>query len=183
MHAQPARPPALVRAAVRVDALARRPRAALLVGAVGVAVLTTGTGFAYWEASGAGSGAAAAGTATPLTTVATTASATSLLYPGGPAADVRLTVSNPNPYPVTITSVAANGAVTAGAGAGTCVTTGVALATPTAGLPFTVPARNGTTNGSVTVTLTGAAQMSNASENGCQGATFSIPVTLAGASG
>lgn len=183
MDTQPARPPGLVRLAIHVDALARTPRAALLVGALGVAVLSTGTGFAYWAASGAGSGAAAAGTATPLTTVVTTASATSLLYPGGPAADVRLTVSNPNPYPVTITSVSANGAVTAGAGAGTCVTTGVTLATPTAGLPFTVPARAGTTNGSATVTLTGAAQMSSASETGCQGRTFTLPVALTGASG
>lgn len=183
MSTQPARRPGLSRVIDQLDALARRPRAALAVGVLGLAVLSTGTGFAYWEASGSGSGTAAAGSAAPLTTVATTASATSLLYPGGPAADVRLTVSNPNSYPVTVTAVTANGAVTATGGIGTCVTTGVTLATPAAGLPFTVPEKVGGTNGSIAVTLTAGAQMSNTSENGCQGATFSLPVALAGASG
>jgi hypothetical protein len=38
-------------------------------------------------------------------------------------------------------------------------------------------------NGETETTLSGAASMSNASLNGCQGATFTIPVTLSGASG
>ncbi len=145
-----------------------------------VTILSSGVAVAFWAAAGAGSGTAKAGTATPLTTVTATASTTSLLYPGG-LADVKVTVRNPNPYPVSITSVAANGAVTAATGIGTCATTGVSLATPTAGLPFTVPARAAGVDGSNTVTLTNGAQMTNASDTGCQDATFTIPLTMTGA--
>lgn len=181
MRTQAARRPTAT--VVRLGAVALRPRTYLAIALLGIAVLGTGTSYAFWAAAGSGNGAAAAGSAVPLTTVATTASATSLLYPGGPAADIRLTVRNPNTYPVTISSVTANGAVTANGGIGTCATTGVALVSPTGGLPFTVPAKAAGTDGSITVTLTGAAQMSNASENGCQQASFTIPVSLSGASG
>jgi hypothetical protein len=37
-------------------------------------------------------------------------------------------------------------------------------------------------SGATTATLNGAASMSNASSDGCQGATFTIPVNLTGAS-
>lgn len=137
----------------------------------------TGTAVAYWAASGSGTGAAAAGTAAPLTTITSSATPSTLLYPNGPAAAVTLTVANPNSYAVTITAVAANGAVAASGGLGTCTTTGVTLGTPTSGLPVTVPA-----NGSATVELGGAATMTGDAENGCQGATFTLPVSLTGAS-
>lgn len=141
-------------------------------------VLTgTGTGLAYWAASGTGEGAAVAGTARPLTAVGTTSPGAGQLYPGG-SSGFSLQVSNPNPYPVTITGVTANGPVTATGGIGSCTTTGVSLAAPTGGLPFTVGPE-----ASLTVTLAGAATMSNASDNGCQGATFTIPVALVGSSG
>jgi hypothetical protein len=153
-----------------------RARTVLLL-VVPFLLLGTGTAVAYWAAAGSGSGTAAAGTAQPLSTVATSASVTSLLYPGGPAADVTLAVQNPNPYPVTITGVAADGPVTATGGIGTCTTHGVTLVAPTAGLPFTV-----SPSATATVTLASAAQMSTAAENGCQGATFTLPVSLTGAS-
>lgn len=164
----------------------RAPSRVGLRGPAGLALLGTfvmvssGVAAAYWSAGGSGSGSVTAGTAAPLTTVTATASTTSLLYPGGPAADLSLTVRNANPYAVSITGLSANGAVTAAGGIGTCVTTGVSLTTPTAGLPFTVPARAAGTDGSITVSMTAAAQMTSASENGCQGATFTVPVTLIG---
>lgn len=154
-------------------------RAHAVVGIVGLGVgLSTGVAAAFWTAGGTGAGSAAAGAAIPLTTVAATASSTSLLYPDGPAADLTLTVHNANTYDVTVTGVTGDGAVTATGGIGTCATTGVTFTTPTAGLPFTLPA-----NGSVTVVLTGAARMSGSSENGCQGATFTVPVALTGTGG
>lgn len=140
-------------------------------------LLSTGTAVAYWAAAGSGTGTAAAGTAQPLTTGTASASTSSLLYPGGPAADVTLVVQNPNPYPVTVTGVAADGPVTATGGIGTCATHGVTFVAPTGGLPFTV-----SPSASATVTLAGAAQMSTAAENGCQGAAFTLPVSLTGAS-
>lgn len=140
-------------------------------------LLGTGTAVAYWAAAGSGTGTAAAGTAQPLSTVTTSASTTSVLYPGGPAADVALVVLNPNPYPVTITGVSADGPVIASGGLGTCTTHGVTFSPPASGLPFTV-----SPSASATVTLGGAAEMSTAAENGCQGATFTLPVALTGES-
>jgi hypothetical protein len=76
-----------------------------------------------------------------------------------------------------VTEIAANGAVTASGGDGTCTTTGVTLTSPQT-VSISVPA-NGD---SAETTLTNVAHMSNASETGCQNATFTVPVTLAGAS-
>jgi hypothetical protein len=95
----------------------------------------------------------------------------SRLYPGGPAADVILRVNNPNAFTVQVFSVAANGGITADVSHAGCTTTGVTF-TPPSNPSITVPA------GSSLVHLSGAASMSTASVSGCQGATFSIPVTL-----
>ena len=75
-----------------------------------------------------------------------------------------------------MTSVTGNGAITADAGHAGCVTTGVTFTNQT-GLTLDVAA-----NGTADRTFTGAAQMSNASDNGCQGATFTVPVSLTGGS-
>ena len=142
-----------------------------------VALVAVGLVYAAWTTNGTGSGYAKAGTAQALSTVDVSASTTATLYPGGPAGDVTIRISNPNSYPVTVTGVTGSGAITADAGHASCTTTGVAFTDQT-GLTIGVPA-----GGATTATLTGAASMSNASVNGCQGATFTIPVTLSGASG
>ena len=144
-----------------------------LVGVPLVGVLATAS-YAAWTTNGSGSASAKAGTSTALTTSAV-AVTTGLLYPNGPTGDVKITVNNPNPYAVRITQIAGSGTVTAAGGTGTCTTTGVTFTTQNG--TFDVAANN-----SATFTFTGAASMSNASENGCQNATFTIPVTLTGAS-
>lgn len=144
----------------------------------GVALLAlalAGLVYAAWTTSGSGSGYAKAGTAQPLTTVDVSASTTPTLYPGSNG-DVLIQISNPNSYPVRVTSISGNGAITADAGHPGCVTTGVSFADQT-GLTIDIAA-----NSNATRTLTNAASMTNASDNGCQGATFTVPVTLAGAS-
>jgi hypothetical protein len=154
----------------------RRKIVALAVTAV--ALVTAGLVWAAWLAGGTGSGYAKAGTASALTTVDVSASTPATLYPGG-TGDVKLQISNPNPYPVRVTGVSLNGTnadITPDAGHASCTTTGVSYTNQT-GLTIDIPA-----NGSTTSTLTGAAAMSNASSDGCQGATFTIPVTLTGAS-
>ncbi len=133
-----------------------------------------GVAVAAWLATGTGSGSAKATTAIALTTSTATASAD--LYPGGTGA-LKITINNPNPYPVTVTDIASSGAITAAGGTGTCTTTGVSLTTLT-GLTDAIAA-----NGSATFTHAGAVSMSNLSEDGCQGATFTIPVSLNGHSG
>ncbi|MDX6588671.1 MAG: hypothetical protein QOI31_3144 [Solirubrobacterales bacterium] len=148
----------------------------LIGGGITVAVLVAaGLAYAAWTASGTGSGTAKAGAAQALTTNAVAITAGDL-YPGTNG-DVKLEIVNPNPYPVQVTSVSnGSGSITAAGGIGTCTTTGVTYTNQT-GLTINVPA-----NGSQTATLDDAAHMSNASENGCQGATFTIPVSLTGAS-
>ena len=149
------------------------------LAAVTTAVALTAVGLVYaaWTTNGGGSGYAKAGSAQALTTVDVAASTSATLYPGGPAGDVLIKVSNPNSYPVTVTGVSGNGTITADAGHAGCTTTGVSFTDQT-GLSISVPA-----NGQTQATLSGAASMTNASMNACQGATFTIPVTISGASG
>jgi hypothetical protein len=149
----------------------------LAVVTTAAALAVVGLVYAAWTTNGTGSGYAKAGTAQALSTVDVAASTSATLYPGGPAGDVLIRISNPNSYPVTVTGVAGNGAITADAGHSGCTTTGVSFTDQT-GLTIAVPA-----NGQTQHTLSGAATMSNASLNACQGATFTIPVTLSGASG
>ena len=142
----------------------------LAVGAIGA--LAASAAFAAWTVGGGGTGTATATTSQNLTTSAATT--TAALYPGITGSNLYLTVNNANPFPVTITSVNANGAATADAGHPTCVTTGVTYTTTA--VSKVVPA-----SGSTSFTVPSVA-MSNASDNGCQGATFTIPVTFTASS-
>lgn len=137
--------------------------------------LTSGVALAFWSTSGSGSGTATARSSLNLTG---TLSSVTGLYPGGSLA-VTVTVANPNPFPVKVTAVT-GGTVTTGASG--CTTTGVAYTNQTTsnGLGasgFTVPANSaGTALPATTVT------MDNTSLSACQGATFTVPVTLAATS-
>jgi hypothetical protein len=153
--------------------LSRKSR--LIGGAVTILVLgVVGLVYAAWTTSGSGSGYAKAGTSQALTTLDVSVSTIADLYPGTNG-NVLVRVNNPNPYPVRVTDINGNGAITAGGGIGTCTTTGVTYTNQTG--TFDIPA-----NSAATFTLNNAAHMTNASENGCQGATFTIPVSLTGAS-
>ncbi len=149
---------------------ARRRLVAAAVGLTGAIAATAA--FAAWTVGGGGTGTATATSAQNLTTSAATT--TAALYPGITGANLYLTVNNPNPFPVAITSVNANGAAVPDAGHPTCVTTGVTFTTTA--VTQTVPA-----SGSASFTAAGVA-MTNASDTGCQGATFTIPVTFTAAS-
>jgi len=143
---------------------------AVFMGVMAVAAVA----FAAWTTNGSGAGYAKATSAQDLSTVDVSASTTAQLYPGG-TGDVLIKIHNPNPYPVRVTAIDGNGAITADGGHASCVTTGVTY-TDQSGT-FDVAA-----NSDQQFTLTGAVSMSNASDNGCQGATFTIPVSLSGAS-
>jgi nitrogen regulatory protein PII len=142
--------------------------------ALGVA-LAASVAFAAWTATGTGSGYTQATTASVLSTVDVSASTTAQLYPGG-TSDVKIEISNPNPYAVTVTSVVGSGTITSNKGAACDASTGVTFTDQT-GQSIVVPA-----GGTTATTFAGAAAMSNASDNTCQGAIFTIPVTLSGAS-
>ena len=158
-------------------------RTLLALGATGSILIVSAIVFAAGLAPGSGSGYAKAGSSQALSTLDASASTSATLYPGV-SGDVTVKISNPNPFPVRVTSVALDGDnsdITPDAGHASCSPTGVSFTDQT-GLTIDVPAKSGGTNGNVTATLTGAASMSNASVNACQGATFTIPVTMSGAS-
>jgi hypothetical protein len=157
--------------------MSKRVSRKLAVLTMVMALAAVGLVYAAWTTNGTGSGYTKAGSAQALSTVDVSASTAATLYPGGPAGDVTIRISNPNSYPVTVTGVSGSGAITADAGHASCTTTGVSF-TDRTGLSIAVPA-----GGQTTATLSGSASMSNASVNGCQGATFTIPVNLSGASG
>lgn len=144
-----------------------RRLAVLVAGLVGA--LGLGVAVAQWIASGSGSGYAKATTAQALTT--STAATTAELYPGKTGGSLYLVVNNPNPFNITITAVHPNGTISPDAGHASCVTTGVSFTDQT-GLSQVVPA---TANATFTV---GGVAMDNTSDNGCQGATFTVPVSI-----
>ena len=155
------------------------PRNVVRVGALATLTLAGssalgGTAYAFWLASGTGTGAAQASVVQALTTSTATVSS-GLLYPGA-TGNVRLTINNPNPFQVTVTSVTGNGTITSDKGAACNAATGVTFNDVT-GASLVVPGGS-----SRTFTLTGAVAMDNSSDDSCQGATFTIPVTLAGGS-
>jgi len=139
---------------------------ALLVG------LGADTAHAYFGSTGSGTGSASTGTMQTVTVAATTGSPSTPLLPGG-TGDVALQVTNPNSFAVTLVSVTGSGPITADGGHAGCTTTGVTFTDQT-GLTINIPA-----SGTTQVDLPSAAAMSTASSAGCQGATFSIPVTIA----
>jgi hypothetical protein len=158
-------------------------RTLLALGATGSVLIISAIVFAAWLTPGSGSASAKAGSSQALSTLDASASTGATLYPGSDG-DVTVKISNPNPFPVRVTSVALDGDnsdINADGSHASCSPTGVSFTDQT-GLTIDVPAKTGGTNGSATGTLTGAAHMSNVSANGCQGATFTIPVTMSGAS-
>jgi hypothetical protein len=147
----------------------------LLIGgsAIGVAI-------AAWTTGGSGSGQASAGTAASMTISAGTPS--SSLYPTASAA-IAAVVSNPNPYKVHVSSISL-GAVTVDAGHSSCNTGSVSVTSPqdNGGSGWDVAAKSGSVNGSLNVDLANAISMSNAANDSCQGATFTVALTATGAS-
>jgi len=112
-----------------------------------------------------------------LTLSDASASTSADLYPGA-TGSVTLKVTNANPFPVKVTSVAlqSGGVVTSNKGAACDASTGVSVTAQT-GLAAAVAA-----NATATLTVANAVAMSNASDNSCQGATFTIPVDVSAVS-
>jgi hypothetical protein len=132
--------------------------------------------YAAWTTNGTGSGYAKAGSSQALTTVDVSASTTASLYPGVDG-NVLIKINNPNPFPVRVTAVTGSGTITPDSGhAAGCTTTGVTFTNQT-GLSLDIAGSTATQ-----FTLNSAAAMSNSSSNGCQGAIFTIPVSLTGTS-
>jgi hypothetical protein len=90
-------------------------------------------------------------------------------------------VANPNPFPVTITS-ATVGSVTSSALGGRTCAAGSVLPTSSAPIALSPPVTLAAGSAPTAVTVPGALYMVSTAEDGCQGASFSVPVTVTGAS-
>jgi hypothetical protein len=150
-------------------------KTAALVATVAT-VVAAGAAFAAWSTSTSGDASAKAATATALTLADASASTTGDLYPGGTGA-LKLKVANPNPFPVRVTAVTGNGAITSDTTGCNSTNHGVTFTDQT-GQTIDLAANAA----AAVVTLAGAVQMSTSAANACQGATFTIPVTVTAAS-
>jgi hypothetical protein len=148
-----------------------RGRLVAVLAVVGV-LAVGGVAWAYFTSSGSGSGHASTGTMSTVTLNASAGTPSTPLYPGG-TGDVSLEVNNPNSYAVRLVSVTGSGTISHDASHSACTTTGVTF-TNQAGLSTAIPAS--ATN--YPIHLSGAVAMGSSSSSGCQGATFSIPVTI-----
>jgi hypothetical protein len=160
-----------LRAALRIIA-ADNARLALALYAIQVVATTAVTFGSRTVSSSAGSGYSKAKVASSLTLSDASASTTAQLYAGG-TGDIWIKVNNSNPFAVTVTSVTGAGTITSDKGAACDAATGVTF-TNTTGLTQVVGA-----GATVTFSLAGKVAMSNASDNTCQGAVFTVPITLA----
>jgi hypothetical protein len=149
-------------------------RKAIVVTVIVGGMLGGSVALAAWVATGSGNGYAKATTAAALSTVDASGATTAQLYPGANG-DVVVTIHNPNPYPVRVTAIDGIGAITSDQGAACDASTGVTFSDQTG--TWDVAA-----GGNQQVTLTGAVAMDNTSDTTCQGALFTIPVDLTGAS-
>ena len=156
--------------------MSTRRKIAVVFFAGVVGMIITAVAFAAWTANGTGSAESKAKSAQALTI--NTVTATAALYPTG-TANLTYTVTNPNDYKVNITLVEPNGAITVDAGHSGCNVASVTLSAASFAQNFDV---NGAGATSATQTLTGAVAMSNAALDACQGATFTIPLKVTGAS-
>lgn len=171
----------------------RKTQVAAVIAAV---LIAGGTAFGatLWVVSLAGGSSGESQSATIQNisiTAVSSPSATNLLYPGGNG-DVVATITNPNPYPVTVTGVTVpsqasmatgytNSNLTGAVGGCTSSTSdvywkgalssGTQAETLTTGTDPLIVAANGT----LTVTLTNDAFMTNAAPAACAGIYFQMP--------
>ena len=150
----------------------RTAKRILAVGLPLVVIAATGIGYANWTQTATGSGTATAKSAVASTV--TGVAATADLYPGSTGGVVSFSVNNPNPYPVTFTSMTPGAITVDAAHSAGCASTNITVASATLTL-------NVAAGGSGTAAPAVASMISTAA-NGCQGATFTVALTLAGAS-
>jgi hypothetical protein len=149
-----------------------------VVAAVGLTV--AGVAYAAWSVNGSGSGSASAATAQNLTL--TPGLASGALYPGA-SADVDTTVANSNPFPVHVTSLALDtskgqNGFDVDAGHSGCNLSSLSFTTATNGGNGWDVAASSSTDADAA----GSIAMDSSANDACQGATFTVYLTAAGAS-
>jgi hypothetical protein len=160
----------------------RNPRRRLIAAVASVVALAAAAGaLAYFGGAGFGIGTTTVGTAAPVTLSPATAAAD--LAPGA-SSDVALTVSNPNPVAVHIASLELDPSQgTAGFSVDSahsgCATSALAFTSASnGGAGWSVPAKVGQTDGSLSLDLADAFSMTTSAAAACQGATFTVYLTV-----
>jgi hypothetical protein len=135
-------------------------------------VLVTGVSYAYWTATGSGSATVGSATAQALT-VTSSSPVVADLYPGKAAQALTFVITNPNSYAVNITSASLG--VSTSSDSVNCAISNLTLLSGPFTVNITVPA-GGSANGSIA----GFVTMKTTAVDGCQGKTFTFPLTLTG---
>jgi hypothetical protein len=157
----------------------RRPWKQIVGIALAAAALATAAA-AYWTATGVGSGSTLV-PAGQQPVVLSPATPSTSLYPGG-SAEVAVTVTNPNAFRVRLSSLQLDtsqgtGGFAADAGHSGCNVSSLSFTTASVG-QF-VPARVGTQDGTLTLSLPNAVSMSSTAASACQDATFTLYLAAA----
>jgi hypothetical protein len=155
----------------------RHRRLAILAAAAVFALVVVpvgGIAVAYWGGTGTGTGTSETGDVVPVTLTVGTPPAN--LRPGA-TSHVVLTATNTNASPVRIDSLSLDtargtGGFSVDAGHSGCNVNVLTYSTQTTG--WTIPARVGLVNGTLSITLNNAIGMSTSAANACQGATFTV---------
>jgi hypothetical protein len=142
--------------------------ALLLVSLVGATVA-----WALWTRNENGDAGAASRT---MTFTVTADAGTADLYPSSSATgSVKFTVTNPNPFVIEVTGVTGNGSVTPD-DATACPAANVTIET-VSGLSGANYQATGS-GGTKAVTVAGVLKMATTAPDGCQGRTFTVPLTV-----
>jgi hypothetical protein len=147
------------------------PKVLVAVGIVTGSALATTFAFAAWNSDGKGAATVAGKTAGKLQV--TNVAIDNALYPGG-SSDLSVKVKNPNPYAVTLTNINNDSAAAISATPSTCAASNVWFANQPVNVVLNSLEEK-------TITVPGVGMILNA-DNACQGAVFTIPVEVIGAS-
>ncbi|MCA0143993.1 hypothetical protein [Blastococcus sp. LR1] len=164
----------------------RNRKRAGVIFSTSVLLIGGGVAWAAWTTSGTGAATAQATTADSLVVGPGTPIGT--LYPkpaggygNGAVGAVHTTVSNPNAYPVRITQ-ATVGAITITPVSGKTCTAGSVIASTPGPMTLTAPISLAANSAPTAVDIPGAIEMISSAEDGCQGASISLTLTLTAAS-
>lgn len=141
--------------------------------AAGVTLLAA-AGWAYWTSAGNATGAATTASLQAVEVTGAGAAPSSALLPGR-SAGAAFRVTNPNHFAVTITSVTASGSVSASGGTGCDDTDAQVAFVDQYDLDITVPAD---AVDHLVRLADDAVTMGAGAANGCQSATFLLPITV-----
>jgi hypothetical protein len=170
-HARPRR----LRRAGWAHARRGRLTAAAMVATAVILGTSSGSAYAYFTTLGSSSGSGAV--YNPLSVTASAASANPDLLPGG-TGSAYFTLTNPNPFPVSFNQLTS--ATVASDNTANCPSANVTIA---ATLPYpispSIVVGADTTSG--TLSLPGLVKLSASAPSTCQGVTFTVTLTLSGA--